>query len=116
MYGGVEEGGVGDVQRCRFHSLGDDVSFDDTGHRRRGRHPVSILNSSEKKKRKKKVHLDEPLLSPKRSGSTQRPESLRWPSECHSRSVDSEEVLSFSDRSLVPAENQQLLKHLIFGS
>lgn len=55
MYGGVEGMGGGgvNVQRCRFHSLGDDVSFDDTGHRRRGRHPVSILNSSGKKNKKK---------------------------------------------------------------
>lgn len=73
VYGGQ----VGEVE-CEMmllHSLGDDVSFDDTRHRRRGRHPVSILNLT-KKKTKRKVLLDETLLSPKHRSLTLPSQSL----------------------------------------
>lgn len=65
-----KEGEVAEVE-CQMmlpHSLGDDVSFDDTRHRRRGRHPVSILNLTKKKKEEEKNKCS--LMSLKYRSST----------------------------------------------
>lgn len=100
MYGGVEEEGAGggvNVKRCRFHSLGDDVSFDDAGHRRRGRRPVSILNFC--KKKKKKYTLMSLRLVRNAAARPNDPKVFVDHLNVTAASADSREVLPFSERS-----------------